>query len=303
MNEKNFINIDRLIPVIPPKEKRIKLVIDTDVGNEIDDLYAIALVLASPERFDLKGICGAHYNNGRPGAGPGSVEMSVKLTHDLLAAAGMGGKFPVLNGSQPIQYYGFPSNSEGSDFIIKEALRASPEDPLWIVVLGASSTTASAILSEPGIINNIRVVYHTRSEYTWPTRSVQFNVKGDIHAARSLLASRVPLVWFDTGTHLTIPYAMTKQHLAPINALGKFLHDYRDRDSWFALDEKGFFDMGDFVFLINPDTCKHEITYAPSMDEYMFFDFSRANGKMLRVFDIDNDASWNMLFQRLRNMK
>jgi inosine-uridine nucleoside N-ribohydrolase len=296
------IHVDRLVPLIPPPGRRLKLIIDSDVGNEIDDFYAIALVLASPDRFDLKGICGAHYNNNQPGAGPESIGMSVKLAGDLLAAAGMEGKFPVLRGSPPMQYYGFPLESEGSKFIIEEAKKSSIEDPLWVAVLGAASTTAGAILSDPSIVNKIRVVYHTRSEYTWPARSVQFNVKGDIHAARGILASRAPLVWFDTGTHLTIPYAMTKEHLAPITGLGKFLHEYRDRNPYFSSDEKGFFDMGDFVFLIDPGTCKHEIVYAPRMDEYMFFDFSRANGKMLRVYDIDNDASWNMLFERLKKM-
>jgi inosine-uridine nucleoside N-ribohydrolase len=302
MDEKNFIRIDRLLPEVPPANKQIKLVIDSDVGNEIDDFYAIALVLASPDRFDLKGICGANYNNSSPGAGPGSIDKSVELTHDLLKAAKMDGKYPVLPGSHPMQYYGYPSESEGARFIITEAKKASPEDPLWIVILGASSTTASALLMDPSITDNVRVVYHTRSEYTWPQRSVQFNVKGDIHAARSILAGRAPLIWFDTGTHITIPYILTKKYLAPISTLGKFLHDYRDHDSYFATNEKGFFDMGDIVFLIDPSTCKQEVTYVPRMDEYMFFDFSRSNGKMIRVFDIDNDRSWNILFERIRKM-
>jgi inosine-uridine nucleoside N-ribohydrolase len=302
MNEKGFIHIDRLLPEVPPADKRIKLIIDSDVGNEIDDFYAIALVLASPDRFDLKGICGANYNNSSPGAGPESIGKSVELTHDLLKAADMAGKYPVLPGSHPIQYYGYPIESEGARFIVEEAKKASPEDPVWIVILGASSTTASALLMDPSIVDNVRVVYHTRSEYTWPQRSVQFNVKGDIHAARSILAGRAPLIWFDTGTHITIPYNLTKKYLAPINALGEFLHKYRDRDPYFSSDEKGFFDMGDIVFLIDPSTCKHEVTYAPRMDEYMFFDFSRANGKMLRVFDVDNNRSWHMLFERIGKM-
>jgi hypothetical protein len=35
----------------------------------------------------------------------------------------------------------------------------------------------------------------------------------------------------------------------------------------------------------------------------MRFDFSKANGKMLRVFDIDNDSVWNMLFSGLKQME
>lgn len=295
------VHIDRLIPAVPEAGKQLRLIIDSDVGNEIDDFYAIALAIASPERFDIRAICGANYNNDRPGAGPGSIKESVRLAKEMLDVIGSG--IPVLEGSHPMPYYGYPTQSEGARFIVEEAKKASPEDPLWIVILGAASTTASALLMDPSIADNVRVVFHARSEYTWPGRSVQFNVKGDISAARTLLAQRMPLVWFDTGTHLKIPYAMTRDYLAPINKLGKYLHDFRDRCSWFAEDDKGFFDMGDFVFLIDPSLCKQEIVDAPRMDEYMFFDFTRANGKMLRVYDIDNDASWNMLFERLKGMK
>jgi hypothetical protein len=228
---------------------------------------------------------------------------SVKLAHDLLKVAGMEGKFPVLQGSQPLQYHGYPVESEGAEFIIEEAKKASPDDPLWIVILGASSTTASALLSDPSIAENLRLVYHTRSEYTWPERSVQFNVFGDIHAARSILASRVPLVWFDTGTHIKCPFPMTERYLAPISSLGKFLHGYRENDPWYKSPEKGFYDMGDIAFLIEPGICKYEISPAPRMDFNMRFDFSKANGKMLRVFDIDNDSVWNMLFSSLKKME
>jgi hypothetical protein len=303
MKEHEFVRIERIVPELPPAGKRLRLIIDSDVGNEVDDFYAIALALASPDRFDLRGICGAHYTKeGRPGSGPGSIDHSVKLTGDLLAAAGMTGRYPVLRGSPPIQYFGFPVESEGSRFIVEEAKKATPEDPLWVVILGASSTTASALLSCPPAVENMRVVYHTRSEYTWPQRSVQYNVSGDIHAARSILDSRVPLVWFDTGTHIKCPYETTKKYLAPISPLGKFLHDYRDRDPWYSNPVKGFYDMGDVAFLIEPEICKYEITGAPKMDQYMFFNFAQGSGKMLRVFDVDNDKVWNMLFSRLENM-
>ena len=302
MDNEEFVRIDRLIPEIPPANKKLRLIIDSDVGNEIDDFYAIGLALASPDRFNLLGICGAHYTNARFGSGPGSIAHSVKLTHDLLKAAGMDDKYPVLHGSPPIQYFGFPIESEASKFIITEAKKVTPEDPLWVVVLGASSTTASALLSDPSIADNMRVVFHVRSDWTWPQRSVQYNVFGDIHAARSILESRVPLVWFDTGTQIKCPYEITKKHLAPLNSLGRYLHDYRDNDPYFATPQKGFFDMGDIAFLIDPSICKMEITKAPRMDQYMYFDFQQNRGKMLRVFDIENDAVWNMLFSRLKKL-
>lgn len=35
-----MVQVDRIVPVVPPKGQKLRLVLDTDFGNEIDDLYA-----------------------------------------------------------------------------------------------------------------------------------------------------------------------------------------------------------------------------------------------------------------------
>jgi hypothetical protein len=106
-------------------------------------------------------------------------------------------------------------------------------------------------------------------------------------------------VWFDTGTHLVCDYSISEKYLAPLSDLGKFIHDYRKRNKHWMTLTKGFFDMGDIVWMIDPSTCKSEVVRAPYMNEYMYFEPARSMGKMLRIFDIDNDRSWNLLFQRM----
>ena len=132
---------------------------------------------------------------------------------------------------------------------------------------------------------------------------MQFNVQGDIHAARALLESAAPLVWFDTGTHLTIPYERTREELSPLNPLGRFLHEFRDRNPWFAQADKGFYDLGDILFLLEPALCRFMVTDAPKMDPYMFFDFREGRGEMLRVYDIDVEAGWQLFFKRIQNWR
>lgn len=297
-----MIQVDRLVPVVPPKGKSLRLVLDTDFANEIDDIYALALAIAYPERIRLEGIVGAHYNNASPGAGPESIRHSCELILRFLKECGLEGKYPVMQGAHPMQYYGHPSESEGVDFIIERALAGTPDEPLWVVGLGACTDLASAILKCPEIKDRVRYVFHARSDRFWPERSKQFNVKGDIHAARTLLHEWVPLVWFDTGTHLMCPLDVSEKFLSKLGSIGKFLHEYRLTRPWFRELQKGFYDMGDIVYLIAPELCRQEIVKAPTMDEYMFFDHEYTNGPMVRVFDIDSNASWNLLFDGLKNM-
>ena len=52
---------DRRVPVIPPKDQKLRVIIDADAHNEIDDVWAIALALLSPERFQIEGFVAAKF--------------------------------------------------------------------------------------------------------------------------------------------------------------------------------------------------------------------------------------------------
>ena len=296
-----MIQVDRVVPEVPPRGKKLRLIIDTDFANEIDDLYAAAFAIVYPERFKLEGLIAANFNNNMRGAGPESINESFGLLKDFLTSGGFEERYITKKGSAPMQYYGYPSESEGVDYIIERARAGSAEDPLWVVGLGASTDLASAILKEPDICDKVRYVFHARNDANWPIRTKQFNVKGDIHAARTLLKTWVPLVWFDTGTHLCCPMALTEKYLASSGGLGKFIHEYRFREEDWQQNTKGFFDMGDLVYLYESETCSAEVIKAPTMDEYMFFDHEYTNGKMVRVYDIDNNRAWNLLFEGFKN--
>jgi inosine-uridine nucleoside N-ribohydrolase len=300
--EKNIAttNAQRLVPEIPSAGQRLPLLIDSDVANEIDDLYAITLALAGTDRFDVRGFVATHFAQW---AGPESTEESFQLLRELLTAAGHQGQHRVAKGGHPMQYVAVPSKSEGAELIIELAREATPEQPLWIVVLGAATNTASALLIAPDIKPNVRVVFHARCAHLWPHRTVQFNVAGDVVAVQTLLKSGVPLVWFDTGTKLTIPYEETARSLAPIGATGRFLHTFRDRKPQFASRDKGFFDVGDIAWLMDPTLCTMETVPAPLLRRHMQFDQERTYGNMLRVTDIDVPRTWDLFFKTLEEAR
>jgi hypothetical protein len=85
----------RIVPVIPPKEQKMRVIIDTDARNEIDDIWAIALAVLCPERFQIEGFVAANYDNNNPGGGPASIETSARAIEIVLEKAGLQGKFPI----------------------------------------------------------------------------------------------------------------------------------------------------------------------------------------------------------------
>src|SRR5277367_6774278 len=80
---------DRPLAPWPPPAGQLKLIIDTDTANEIDDQYALALVLGAPERFRLEGIIAAHF--GETG-GANGIAKSYQEIQTVLEKAGMPGK-------------------------------------------------------------------------------------------------------------------------------------------------------------------------------------------------------------------
>lgn len=284
----------RRVPSVEPLDRRLRMVIDTDAANEIDDLYAIALALKTPERFSIERFVATHF---AARAGRESIQASHDDIALLLQTAGI--DVPIHLGGDPLCYPGRPAESPGAQFIIEAAKSSSPDDPLFVLVLGAASNVASAILIEPAITDRMVVMFHGRSESTWPVRSTQFNIYGDIIAAGTLLESDVPLIWFDTGTQICASMEDTESRLAPLGPMGRHLHRIRHRNEWYQQADKGFFDLGDVAWLIDPAICSAQVVPAPSLTRWMYFDHTQTHGQMLFVSEIDPEATWRIFYERL----
>lgn len=290
-----------LVPTIPPKDEKIRVIIVSDATNEIDDVWAISLALLSPERFNIEGFVGSNYDHTHNGIGPQSIGLSVKEIQTILEKAGMKGKYPVYPGSDPMQYEFAPGKSAGIDFIVERALAGTPEDPLWIIGLGSATDLASAYLKEPSIKDRIVVFWHGRTEATWPFRAHNYNVKGDMHAARMLFHAPLPLVLFDTGTHLSAgTMEESAAHVKPYGTLGEYLFNYRLKNDYWQSPKKGYFDLGDIAVLIDPDLGTWEETVCPTVTTYMDYNFYKTNGKFLRCKDIDRDKTFQLLYRKLK---
>lgn len=294
---RNFDFNERMIPVIPDKNEKLRVIIDSDAKNEIDDQWAIVLALLSSERFQIEGFVAANYDNS--GGGPEGIEKSYQEILLLLKKSGFEDKYPVYKGSHPMRYKYEPSESEGVDFIIKSAMESSPSDPIWVVALGSATNLASAYLKNPDIRDNVVFFWHGRTR--WPEKCWNFNVFGDRLAAITLFHIPVPLVLFDTGTYLTCPMDESKKHVLPYGEIGKYLHDYRHTNPWFKQSDKGFFDLGDIAALVDPDIALWQEVSCPEVDPDLSYKFKGTKGKILRCYHIDRDLTFQLLYDKLKS--
>jgi len=308
----------RVVPVIPPKEERIRVVFDTDAKNEIEDIWALALAVLSPERFQIEGFVAANFDNRRPEAGPDSIEASAREIETILAKAGLVGKYPIKRGSPPMRYKYEPSESEGVDFIIAKAMASTPQDPLWIVGLGAATDIASAYLKEPRIAERVRVfgtfapAGRTSAGTSTSSATCEPPASSSIPTCPSCSSTPAPICparwnsrrnssraarWANTCTN-TARWANTCTNTASAHRTTS--DRTRASSSYYQRPDKGFFDLGDIAALVDPDLASWEVVHCPEVDWDLAYKHRKTKGKILRCYDIDRDKTMQLLHARLK---
>lgn len=173
----------------------VDVVLDTDTYNEIDDQFALAYLLRSPEKVALKGVYAAPFWNQHSSGPADGMEKSYYEIFKILHLAGEHGlDDQVFRGSDrylPDETH--PVDSPAARDLVKRGMSYDPERPLYVVAIGAITNIASALLMEPKLKDHIVVIWLGGHSWTWPVTD-EFNMVQDIAAARVVFGSGVPLI-------------------------------------------------------------------------------------------------------------
>jgi len=173
-----------------------KVIIDTDIGNDIDDAFALALALSS-KNLNILGIT---TSRGDTDLRARLVERFLKQTgrEDIQVAAGTHtpsrGHF-----TQAPWAEGFPEPAHGwpnaTDFTL-DAIRHNPGE-ITLISLAPLTNVAALIDKDPATFRLLKRVVmmggSIRYGYNTPGASWEYNIATDIPAAKKLFASTVPI--------------------------------------------------------------------------------------------------------------
>ena len=181
---------------LTPPEGRIDVVLDTDAYNEIDDQFAISYMLRCPEKFNIKGFCAAPFFNPNSVSPEDGMVRSYNEIFKLLRLAGEEQyESVVLEGSRTyLPDENTPVDSPAADFMAELANNYSPENPLYIVAIGAITNVASAILKNPEMKEKCVIVWLGGHRLDIPKAASEFNMRQDIAAARVIFGCGAPVV-------------------------------------------------------------------------------------------------------------
>ena len=305
LNAQTFPELDepfRLKQLTPPNGK-VRMILDTDTYNEVDDQFALAYALLSPDKIELEAIYAAPFKNNHSTSAGDGMEKSYDEILRLLKFMGKSSDDFVFRGSDRyLENVNTPIHSEAALDLIKKALASSPENPLYVVPVGCITNIASAILIEPKIIENIVVVWLGGNSLDWPTQR-EFNLVQDVLAAQVVFNSGVPLVTMPcrpvvSHFHTTIPEL--KYYLEGKNDLADYLYnivvEYSGGSEAYS---KVIWDVTAIAWLVNPAWIETNIVHSPVLTDQVTFSIDRSRHFMRMATSLNRDAIFRDLFKKL----
>jgi inosine-uridine nucleoside N-ribohydrolase len=292
--------------LIPPRfcvaqtSTRIPVILSTDVGNEIDDQWAVTYFLLQP-RFKVLGVMSAHAPSITAPAGKTSHHILIDVVENRLA---MRNHPPLIEGgSEPLTDSNTPKTSPAVDFLVKAARPFSKDNRLTVLVIGAATDVASAILTDRTIVDRIRVV---QMGFNDETGGEEFNIANDVYAAQAILDSDVPLV-IGPGKvcreNLALTLQQAKDMLTPHGPIGAWLLE--EFEAWYFRNVKPI-RVNDFtrtwpiwdnitLAYVLGMTSQHNLP-RPRLRENMTFEHVSTNRTVTWITDVDERQMWSDFF-------
>jgi len=303
----------------------VRLVIDTDAANEIDDQFALAWTLLSPGPLQLQAAYAAPFSfahrraalpHAREDAAPfNPPDVGMRASHEEILrvfdhlGVPAGGK--VFEGSAGyLPSASQPLRSAAAEHLIGLAQEASDERPLYVVALGCVTNIASALLLAPDIAEKIVVVWTSGYPSHAPHVNDSFNLEQDLAAGRVLLDSGVPLVYlpgFHVGAQLRLSLAEVERYVRGRGRIGDYLHSLFTGNPLWSLYPVAtgrpyswvIWDVICIAWLLDPRWVPSKLVNTPGLSDDRCWMALDPRHPMREAFAVDRDAIFNDFFAKL----
>lgn len=207
-------------------DAKIKLIIDTDIADDIDDAVAISFALGSPE-FEILGVTTVF----------GDVDTRTRVARKLLREWGHP-EIPVIKGCERPLGFAYPEgagpevcsqkeavaeddqpldeSTSAPDFISR-AVRRCPNQ-VYVLTLGAKTNVAAALSSDPSLAMQIPAVISLAGKLPPNESKPSWNVRYDPLSAQVIARSGVR--WVCICADLEGDNSLRKQELSVLRESG-----------------------------------------------------------------------------------
>lgn len=203
-----------------------KIILDTDIGTDVDDVMALAVLLGSNE-IELLGITTVY----------GDTNLRSKIAMHICDLVGMkvktfvgeaqpiSGREVWMSGSEGKNYNNLesfkPENKAAVEYLVQSI--NSNSQAIEIIAIGPLTNIARAIQTSDNFEQNIKRIWIMGGDFT--QSKVEHNFKCDIDAAKVVLESKIPIFILDLPSSQKIIIGMKEiEEIAKAPRLGPLLY-------------------------------------------------------------------------------
>lgn len=273
----NLAEAQRVARLTPP-DADVRMVLDTDTYNEIDDQFALVYALLAPS-LDVEAIYAAPFHNDRsegPGDGMAKSHEEIRRLLDLLKRT-PADDFVHKGATRYLADADGPVDNPASADLIERARAADPSEPLYVVAIGAPTNVAAALLQAPDIGERIVVVWLGGQPLGWP-RAAEFNLGQDPLASRALFDSGVPLVQIpalNVSQHVCTSLPELEAELVGRGDLAAYLlsifAEYGEDAGRTTPWTKEIWDLAAIGYLVDPDWVPTSLRHSPILTDQLTY--------------------------------
>lgn len=300
-----IVSEGRRLARLRPPSGRLRMVLDSDTYNEVDDQFALVYALLSPEKLVVEAIYAAPFYNELSSGPADGMEKSYEEIVRLLELMGLTAAPPVYKGSR--RYFSpelKPEKSAAALDLVERTMASPDDDPLYVVAIGALSNIASAIMLEPQIIDRMVVVWLGGHAFHWP-ETKEFNLRQDVDASRLLFDCGVPVVLIPcqgVASHLMTTIPELEAHVAGRGQIGDYLVNFvkNYQDEHFALS-KVIWDVAAIAYLIDPDWVPTSLVHSPILTDQVTWSFDQNRHFIRSASFVYRDPIFRDFFTKLND--
>lgn len=272
-------------------KKKIKLIIDSDVSNEVDDVFALAYALSRQDVFDIKLISVSPFTASykRNSIHDNNIDSKFEAKR-LMRTMGLKNTDIVKNGSLDFLSNNYEEMTDASNEIIELASKGK----ITILCIGTLTNVAIALLKKPNISKNLKIIFlgtqnllhenFTDANYLKDKKAFEVVIKNveDLTIFPSTVAKQFVTSIYEAKNHLCQ------------NKLGKYLYK-KLNNSVFKIQNRGIYtiyDIGPVAYLINKNWfCTTKIDVNDLLKEQKKLNYKK---EVNYIFDLQKQANYDI---------
>lgn len=282
-------------------KEKIRVIIDTDTANEIDDQFALAYALANKDLLDIEAITLEPFVVGYKHISPAdSLIESKNETNRILRLMGLKNPKLVYKGCDDFFTNGYCQENAA----VKKIISVAKKGKVTILALGVLANVAVALSLAPEIADNINVVW-LGTKHIYHETFDDSNYRKDKDAFEFVIKSRAEMTVIPSyiGKFIvTSTYELEKS--IAVNDIGRYLlriaksYNFENQEA----GVKTIYDVAPVAYLLHPEM--FEARTIPANDLLKEQKKTLMSRRVNYVFDMaPNNVVWQDFVKKISKIK